>query len=498
MSSSLQTVHVRVNDAATGRPTPVRIRFTDAEENYHAPFGRLTNFSTTRNQDVGGNVRLGNKNFAYIDGTCEIALPPGTIHVEIHKGPEYVPVQETVSLPEGKLSLRLSIERWIDARKDGWYSGDCRSHFVSPSAALLEGEAEGLAVVQVLAREIEMTDASGAKHTAIPNILAFSGHAPALSTPSCLVAVNTLNSHPVLGSLGLLHCHRVVFPLTFGGPDGKEDWTLADWCDQCHRKNGLVVWARTARESADFAFGEPLADLVLGKIDAFELASSSALDNTIQNWYDLLNAGLQVPLAGSSGKESNASELGAMRTYARLLFGEELSCKTWIEAVRAGRTFVTNGPLLFLEVNGSGPGTTVLLPPAADKVRVKVQAQSVTPFDRLELVRNGDVIADASPSRERNMTMLEADIPASESYWLAARCRGDGELLAQTSAVRVQVPGRPFRVRESALGRFIAELTRLREWATTRARCDDERQRDRLVAVFRHALEVLEKCGQCG
>lgn len=495
MSSSLQTVHVRVNDAATGRPTPVRIRFTDARGNYHAPFGRLTNFSTTRNQDVGGNLRLGNKNFAYIDGTCEIALPPGSIHVEIRKGPEYVPVQETISLPEGKLSLRLSVERWIDARKDGWYSGDCRSHFVSPFAALLEGEAEDLAVVQVLAREIEAVDSAGRSCTAIPNILAFSGQAPALSTSSCLVAVNTLNSHPVLGSLGLLHSHRIVFPLSFGGPDGKDDWRLADWCDQCHRKNGLVVWARTAHESEDFAFGEPLADLVLGKVDAFEIASSSAFDKTIQDWYDLLNAGIRVPLVGSSGKESNACPLGAMRTYARLLEGEDLTCKTWIEAVRAGRTFVANGPLLFLEVNGVGPGTAVQVPPAGDKVHVKVQAQSVTAFDRLEVVQDGDVIAETSPSGEHGMASLEVDVSAMESHWLAARCHGKGDLFAHTSAVHVQVPERPFRAREPALRRFLAELARMRDWATIKARCDDERQRDRLVAVFRNAIEVLEKRG---
>ena len=52
----MHTVHVRVNDAATGKPTPCRVRFTDAEGRYYAPFGRLTEFATGRNEDVGGNV----------------------------------------------------------------------------------------------------------------------------------------------------------------------------------------------------------------------------------------------------------------------------------------------------------------------------------------------------------------------------------------------------------------------------------------------------------
>src|SRR5206468_16490 len=67
----LQTVHVRVNDAATGKPTPCRVRFTDAQGTYYAPFGRLTGFSTARGQDVGGNVQTAGKAFAYMDGSCE-------------------------------------------------------------------------------------------------------------------------------------------------------------------------------------------------------------------------------------------------------------------------------------------------------------------------------------------------------------------------------------------------------------------------------------------
>src|SRR5689334_3560147 len=109
-----QTVHVRVNDAATGKPTPVRIRFTDADGNYYAPFGRLTEFAIGPNQDVGGNVLLGVQPFAYIDGACEIALPPGRIKVHISKGPEYVPYEDEIDLHPGKLALRFMIERWIN------------------------------------------------------------------------------------------------------------------------------------------------------------------------------------------------------------------------------------------------------------------------------------------------------------------------------------------------------------------------------------------------
>lgn len=494
MTRLLQTVHVRVNDAATGQPTPARVHFTDAAGNYYAPFGRLETFATGRGEDVGGNLLLGRKAYAYIDGACEIGLPPGLIHVEVHKGPEYEPVVEEIALAAGKLSLRLTLQRWSDLRRDGWHGGDCRAHFLSPFAALLEGRAEDLAIVQLLAQEHAVAGVP-----AIANLLAFSGQQPALAAPDCLVAVNTLNAHPVLGSLGLLHCHRIVFPLAFGGPDGQDDWALADWCDQCHRKQGLVVWARTWHEAEEFAHGEPLADLILGKVDAFEMEyfEDSPFD-VLHDWYDLLNAGFQVTLAGSSGKESNACPLGGMRTYARLLPGEALSCKSWIEAVRDGRTFITNGPLLSLSVQGRGPGEAVELPVEQELV-VTAEARSMTGFDHLELVQNGTVIAQAAPAGPPWRATLELRVAAGESLWLAARCRGTQQLLqapanqrvfAHTSPVHVRVAGRPFQPRPAALAKFMKSLTHMRDWAKEKARCDD-RQRARLMGLFEGALARL-------
>src|SRR5947209_17268875 len=113
----LQTVHLRVNDAATGQPTPVRLRVTGPDGTYYPPFGHSADFAIGRGEDVGGNVMVGTERWAFIDGTCEIALPPGAITVEARKGPEYRPLRETVQLPAGKLALRFAVERHCDWRR---------------------------------------------------------------------------------------------------------------------------------------------------------------------------------------------------------------------------------------------------------------------------------------------------------------------------------------------------------------------------------------------
>jgi hypothetical protein len=495
----MHTVHLRVNDAATGKPTPVRLRVLDAGGTYRAPFGRLETFATGPGEDVGGNLRVGAERFAYIDGACEVRLPPGPVTVEVSKGPEYSPLRREVTLGPGQISLRLAVERWADLRPEGWYAGDTRATELPPHAALVEGAAEGLAVVNLLARE--RPGQGGAP--AVPNLLAFSGTRPALEVPECLVAVNTLNAHPLLGTVALLNCHRVVYPLRFGGPEGLDDWSVADWCDQCHRKSGLVVWSDLPRLTADHPQGEALAALVLGKVDAYEV---SRLDDpepeVLGHWYRLLDCGLRVPLAGGSGKGSNAVALGAVRTYARIPPGEALSYAAWVEAVRAGRTFVTNGPLLSLTVEGQGSGTVIEAPREGRRVRVRAEAQGSAPFDRLEVLADGEVIADKEASGNRQSAALEVEHAPAGGGWLAARCWGreklaDGQCVyAHTSPAYVQAEGRPVRPLSETVAPLLAILERTSEWVAGEARCENERQREHLAGVLEEARrELLRRQG---
>lgn len=447
--SAWHTVHVRINDAATGQPTPVRIRFSSRGHSF-TPFGRLETFATAAGADVGGHLLVGDLPFHYSDGTCEVRLPPGDVTVEASKGPEYAPLYKTLTLAPGQISLRLTLERWTDLRPQGWYSGDTHVTCITPHAALLEGAAEDVAVVNLLA--CQRPSAADPSLPSLPNLLAFSGQAPALERPGHVVVVNTLNRHATDGTLGLLNCHRAIYPLRVG--EG-ENWSLADWCAQCHRKKtGLVVWSTGAEQRLS---GAALAELVPGKIDAFEVVSFEAAEATVlTEWYHLLNAGLRLPLVGGSAKDSNAVALGRVRTYACLGAGKELSYAEWIEAVRGGRTFVTNGPLLSLSVDGQGPGAVLRVGPG-QRLTLKAEAQSAVPFQRLELLINGSVAASKEPSGDGLAATVETDWLAEHSAWVAARCceerrLEDGQCIsAQASPVYVEVAGRPFQPVTAAL-----------------------------------------------
>jgi hypothetical protein len=489
----VQTVHVRINDTASGQLTPCRVRFTGPGGEYHAPFGRLRTFATGRGEDVGGNLLLGDRRYAYIDGTCEILLPSGPVTVEVSKGPEYRPVRQEVMLRPGQLSLRLALARWFDAASEGWYTGDCDVQLMTPHAALLEAAAEDLAVVNLLAAFVELGSQGP---PAISNILAFSGQRPALESAGHVVVVNTLNYHMDLGRVILLNCHRAVYPLTFGRPYGPDDWAVADWCDQCHRKTGLVVGV----DATALHHTELLADCILRKVDALLLyrlpsADGPGLEQGL--WGRLLDCGFRVPLVGGSGKVSNQDEIGCPRTYARLGPGEPFSYRGWIEAVRAGRTFVTNGPLLFLTVDGQDPGATVQLSGGQRAVHVRAEARSIVPLVRLEVVANGQVVAGTAVAGSPLTASVEADVPMAAGGWLVARCSGPFDHMrreaigAQTSPVYVRLEGEPLRADPAAMAELAGELDGMLEWVATRGRFENDRQREHLAGVFRDARQEL-------
>src|SRR5205823_5970939 len=199
-----------------------------------------------------------------------------------------------------------------------------------------------------------------------------------------------------------------------------------------------------------------------GRIDAVECTAANA---RVREWYRAWSAGIRFPLAGASGKDSNATALGAMRTYAQLPPETPLTLGNWIDAVRAGRTFVTSGPLLRFTVDEQAPGA--LLERAADSSPLKVRAsvESATSAGPLEIIANGEVIARASGSE----ILIEHALPAGG--WLAARCLAapqcDG--FAHTSPLFVRVNGR-LPADADVCREYSDSLERTIDWANTLGR----------------------------
>ena len=455
----------------------------------YPPLGQFAEFAAGRNEDVGGHLVQGGERWYYTSGSCEVPLPAGVpLIFEASKGPEYELLRQETTLGEGQMSLRLAIKRWISPSNDGWYSGDARCHFLTPHAALLEGMAEGLTVVNLLALRTFISGQNGTTYPSNQNMLAFSGQEPALESGGHLVAVNTFNSHPILGSLSLLHCHRAVFPLNFGGADATDDWSLADWCDQCHRKKGLVVWAEAFKTESQIA-PEALADLIMGRIDAVECIPTDA---RVREWYRAWSAGIRFAIVGASAKDSNRTALGSIRTYARLAAGQQPELATWAEAVREGRTFVTSGPILHLMVNGLDPGAVIDQAIQGKRVTIQAKLESRSAIDApLEILVNGEVLERVRqlPDGKPAVATIERELVVDRPCWIAARCAGstESDSFAHTSPVFVRVNGK-MPTAPDVLRHYEEWLGRTVDWVDREGRFDSARRKEQLRALLEQAV----------
>jgi hypothetical protein len=238
-------------------------------------------------------------------------------------------------------------------------------------------------------------------------------------------------------------------------------------------------------------------DAILGKVHALDLMCyGSDEDLSAQLWYRLLNCGLR--LAASVGTDALLDRptlpLGGERVYVKV--EGKFTMERWLDGLKASRTFVTNGPMLALRVNGQGIGETVRLD-APGKVRVEAEVQSAFPLSALELIVGGNVVrSEPGPAKHGGsivVKQLVADIEMERSGWVALRARGpesrhifDGPAWAHSSPVFVTVAGKPIASKKDAAF-FVEWIDRLIDSMGRRNRYAKPADRQRVEALFRRA-----------
>lgn len=452
-------VSIRVVEKGTQQPVAVRIHCHGAHGEYLPPRGNHRKVNPYWFEDNYGEFVNVHNQYAYIHGECIVDLPLGEVYVEISKGYEMKPVRTRFAVTAETDVVTFELEKVLHWRERGWVTADTHVHFLSPTTALLEGQAEGVHVVNLLASQwgemfSNVTDFDGKSTLGAKE---FGGDG------EFLVRVGTENRMQVLGHISLLgYSGQMIHPLCTGGPSESaigdpQEVTMAEWAQRCNDQGGLVVMPHAPNPQLERA-----ADIVLELVHAIELMTFNPLNaNNIQvnpyglaDWYRYLNLGYQVPLSGGSDKMSASSLLGGIRTYTHL--GDRaFTYENWMAATKAGNTFVTVGPLVEIAVEGVAPGGKVTLPASGGTVNVSWKVESVSlPIDAVEVVVGG-LAVDQTTVNKGLTASGNAKVTVTDSTWIALRVRGSykgqhGEIAAHTSAIQVLVAGKPlFSVKDA-------------------------------------------------
>jgi hypothetical protein len=143
----------------------------------------------------------------------------------------------------------------------------------------------------------------------------------------------------------------------------------------------------------------------------------------------------------------------------------------WLEGLRRGRSFATNGPLVGLSIEGHPLGEQVAVP-AGGELRFKAWLRSIVPVDHLEIVANGEVVARIELTGDRRQADAAGSFRVTRSGWCLLRAYADAARppildlypYATTSPVYLTLGGAPTRSPQDA-AYFVAWIDRLLEEA---------------------------------
>ncbi len=407
-------VHVSILDDETGRPVPCRVHFRSPDGIPYQPHGHHGHVNSNLKSwhaDVGGDLRLGQITYAYTDGTCQGWLPRGEVIVDVARGFEYVPLRETVSIAPGQRELTLRLRRWTHMNARHWYSGDSHVHFLGTQGSHFEAQGEDLNVVNLLQSQWGHLFTNAEDFTGKPSV---SGDG------QTIVYCSQENRQHILGHLTLWGLKTPIAPWCSAGPDeaelgGSLEATLSEWADTAHQQGATVIIPHLPNPN-----GEPAALIATGRADAVEM-----LDQThyrYVEYYRYLNCGYRLPLVGGTDKMSSEVPVGLYRTYAYLP-DQEFTYENWCSAVRAGRTFMSGGPMITFSVDGAQIGDTVRLS-SGGTVDVEATAESIFPLYLLQVVQQGRVVAEERDANGTQRLKLKATVNVDGNTWFAARCGG--------------------------------------------------------------------------
>ncbi len=487
LGKSRQWMKVIVRDSSTGQPVAVRIHFSGARGEYIAPYGHHAQINAGWFMDYGADVIAGGRNFAYVQGEFATDLPVGDLYVEICKGFEYRPVRKKVSVKPGQKVLELTVDREMDWRGRGWVTADTHVHFISPHTAWLQAQGEGVNVVNLLASQW------GRLFTNVGDLC---GGANVVADDT-IVYVGTENRNHMLGHMSMLGTQGLpVYPMCSGGPGeawvGDPDFlTMAEWALENKRKGGVVI-----RPHYPYCgHTEDPVPILRGLVDALEIRGLRGEDFPAQEWYRYLNCGYRVAVAGGTDKMGAHCPIGRLRTYALLHGDRPLNYENWAEAVRAGRTFASTGPLIDLEVDGERIGGSIELSSSGGTLEVHARAESVWPLGTIEVVYNGRVVAAEHARQGASRLRARAKVRVRGSGWIAARCSGwdghpGGYIAAHTSPVYLKC-GDARAFDGPAAEHMLALVEGGIEYLRTLSTAFDEASRKRMVKLFKEAQQEL-------
>jgi len=516
-------VRLVVRDTA-GRPTAARVSVLGEDGRAYAPERAWIHADDSVNRPE----RRFEAYYFHLQEPAEIAVPAGRVTIEVLKGFEHrLERRELRVEPHAQVShtIRLQPLPLPEDGKSQWVSGDLHVHMNyggayrnTPNNLVAQAAAENLGVVHNLIVN---------KEQRIPDVEYFSGRLDPASTSRTLLLHGQEFHTSYWGHMGLLNLTQHLLLPDYAGYPNTAAASLYPHnsliADRAHAQGALVGYVHPFEAEPDprgLARGQPgragdpgvqsarithalPVDAALGKLDYLEVLGFSDHRATAAVWYRLLNLGFRIPAGAGTDAMANFASLrgplGLNRVYVEVPRGP-LNLGSWLQALRRGHTFATNGPLLWFSLGGRGIGDELKLPAGEHSVPFTATLRSLVPVDHLEIVCNGRVVRALALGASRDRADVSGTIPIASSSWCLLRAWSERAThpifdiypYATTSPVYISVDAAPPRSPEDA-AYFIAWIDRVIENTLRHTDWNTEAEKQGVLEILRQARAVYEK-----
>jgi len=416
-----------------GNQIPCRVSITDSQGKFYAP----RNAWVKADDGSYPGLRRYELHYFHSKGKDTVEVPRDKILIEISHGPEYEVVKTEVDARQHLVTpfvIRLKKQQ-VPSDFGNWWSGDLHMHMnyggnyrSTPEIVVSQAEAENLNFVFSMIVN---------KEQRVPDVSYFTSSPDKSSTSKTKILYAQEFHTSFWGHLGMLELDdHVILPGYSGYPETAVESLFPHngfIADRTHEQHGLVGYVHPFEPSEVFPdqsstlFNELPVDVALGKVDYYELMGFSDHKASEAVWYQLLNCGFRIPAAAGTDAMTNYASLrgpvGLNRVYVK---GEgELDQKVFLKKVVAGKSFVTNGPLLGFTIEGKNAGDSVAIPSNGQILSYSAFLRSPVPIDHFEIIWNGEIVARHKLSGTLKTADVKGSVKVKGSGWLLLRAWND-------------------------------------------------------------------------
>jgi TolB protein len=503
------TVRVSV-ETDDGQPTSARVSMTDETGRFCWQAGTVH-----ADDSFDRGERQFERHYVYVNPSEEFVVPTGRVTLETSKGPGYHLDKRTIEIAAGETKeIRITLQPLQLPWNSGeyWTSADLHVHMNyggtyqnDPEWLRTIASGEGVQFVNNLAVN---------KEQRFPDIEFVDFTANSENQSGARIVQGQEFHTSYWGHRGILNLKdHLLLPGYAGYPNTAAASLFpmnADVYDMAHAQGALVGAVHPFDEVPDpFAIpaqritDELPVDVALRKLDYIEIVGFSDHKSTAAVWYKLLNLGFKLPAGGGTDATTNYAapirgQVGFDRVYVRTP-AWPVNLETWMDALKQGRSFATNGPLIEFTLGSKIVGSELKFDAPQTAVPFVAKLRSFVPVDHLEVVCNGQVAQSLKLEGARDAADATGTLPLRDSGWCLLRAGSDkaeypvmdNYAYATTSPVYVTIAGKPPYSKEDAdyfkawINRTIEITDQYPDWTSA-----DEKQG--VIKKLKDALAVYQ------